>query len=182
MKPTRILLLIFILSIFLKDAIAQNLFFENRIPHQMLGGIGGGFLGGAAGGLTGKLLTGDNPEGFEDIANVVMGVLVGYTVGNGLGVYYMGNTASEKGNLGWTLVGSTLGLVAGVGIGANMGEALLPFAATSVLVGSMVGYNLTRTSAVAFLSPATRSNTAMNTIRTPMDIPQPHVSLVRIRF
>ena len=74
----------------------------------MLGGIGGGFLGGAAGGLTGKLLTGDNPEGFEDIANVVMGVLVGYTVGNGLGVYYMGNTASEKGIVGWTLVGSTL--------------------------------------------------------------------------
>jgi hypothetical protein len=111
-----------------------------------------------------------------------VGVMVGYTVGNGLGVYYMGNTATEKGSLGWTLVGSTVGLVVGVGLGANMGEALLPFAATSVLVGSMVGYNLTRTTSVAFLSPATRSDTAMNTIRTPMDIPHPMVSLVRIRF
>ncbi len=182
MKTTRILLLLFILSFFFKDAVAQNLFFDNRIPHQMLGGVGGGILGGAAGGLAGKLMTGDNPEGFEDIANVVMGVLMGYTVGNGLGVYFMGNTATEKGSIGWTLAGSTLGLVAGVGIGANMGEALLPFAATSVLVGSMVGYNLTRKSAVAFLSPATRSNTAMSTIRTPLDIPQSNVSLLRIRL
>jgi uncharacterized protein YcfJ len=182
MKYTLILLLLFILSFSFKDSVAQNLLVDHRIPHQVLGGVGGGLLGGAAGGLTGKLLTGDNPEGFEDIANVVLGVFVGYTVGNGLGVYYMGNTATEKGSLGWTLVGSTVGLVVGVGLGANMGEALLPVAATYVLVGSMAGYNLTRTSAVAFLSPATRSHTATNTIRTPLDIPQHHVSLVRIRF
>ncbi len=161
---------------------SQSMIVENRIPHQVLGGVGGGLLGGAIGGLTGKLLTGDNPEGFEDIANVVLGVFVGYTVGNGLGVYYMGNTATEKGSLGWTLVGSTVGLVVGVGLGANMGEALLPVAATSVLVGSMAGYNLTRTSAVAFLSPATRSHTAMSTIRTPLDIPQPNLTWIRIGF
>lgn len=155
---------------------------QHRIGYQLLGGVGGGFLGGAAGGLAGKLMTGDDPEGFEDIANVVVGVMLGYTIGNGVGVYAMGNTTTERGSLGFTLLGSTVGLVVGVGLGANMGDALLPVAATSVMVGSMVGYNLTRKSSVAFLSPATRMHPSMSSIRTPLDIPEPSLTWVRIGF
>lgn len=178
----RISLLLFILLVSLNDASAQFSVVGNRIPYQVLGGVGGGLLGGAAGGLTGKLLTGDNPQGFEDVANVVLGVFVGYTVGNGVGVHFMGNTATEKGSLGWTLVGSTAGLVVGVGLGANMGEALLPVAAASVMIGSMVGYNLTRKTSVAFLQPASKCIGEQASIRTPMDIPEPSLTWVRIGF
>lgn len=150
----RIYLFLFIMSVSFHELSAQQPLIDQRIPHQLLGGLGGGLLGGAAGGILGRLQAGENPQGFEDIAGVVVGVMVGYTVGNGVGVYVMGNTASEKGSLGWTMVGSTLGLVAGVGIGANMGEALVPFAASSVMIGSLVGYNMTRTSAITFLRPS----------------------------
>lgn len=178
----RISLLLLSLILLFTDVEAQFSITGNRIPQQIIGGVASGAIGGVAGGLTGRLLVGKDDTGWEALGAVVAGTFIGYTVGNGYGVYRFGNTASDKGSLGWTMVGSAAGLVAGVGFGANMGEALLPFAATSVLVGSMVGYNLTRTTSVAFLSPATRSDTAMNTIRTSMDIPQPSVSLVRIRF
>jgi len=161
---------------------SQSLMMDNRIPHQIFGGVGGGILGGVAGGLTGKLLAGNNSDGFNDIASVVVGVLAGFTIGNGMGVYYMGNFDSEKGSLGWTLTGSATGLVIGVGVGANMGEALLPVVAASVTIGSMLGYNLTRRSSVAFLQPATRWNGAVASIRTQMAIPETSVALVRIHL
>lgn len=161
---------------------AQSMMVENRIPQQVLGGVVGGVLGGAAGGLTGRLMAGNNPEGFQDVAGVVVGVMVGFTIGNGAGVYYMGNTPDAQGRLWATMLGSTVGLVVGVGVGANMGEALLPVAATSVMLGSMVGYNLTRRSVVAFLQPATKKNVAEASIRTPMSIPDANVALVQIRW
>ncbi len=147
--------LFFIVLVFnFTDVEAQFSITGNRIPQQIVGGVAGGAIGGVAGGLTGRLLVGKDDTGWEALGAVVAGSFIGYTVGNGYGVYRFGNTTSDKGSLGWTMVGSTVGLVAGVGLGANMGEALLPFAATSVLVGSMVGYNLTRTTAVTFLRPS----------------------------
>jgi hypothetical protein len=178
----RILLLLLFLSAHFNDTAAQFSIMGNRIPHQVLGGVGGGLVGGAAGGILGRLQAGENPQGFEDIAGVVVGAMVGYTIGNGVGVYLMGNSATEKGSLGWTLAGSATGLVIGVGLGANMGEALVPFAAASVMVGSMAGYNLTRKSAVAFLQPASRSIGEQASIRTPLDIPKPSLTWVRIGF
>lgn len=178
----RISLFIIALFVLSSTASAQFSVVGNRIPQQLLGGAVGGAIGGVAGGLTGRILVGQDDTGWEALGAVVAGTFVGYTVGNGYGVYRFGNSATEKGSLGWTLVGSTVGLVAGVGLGANMGEALLPFAASSVMVGSMVGYNLTRTSSVAFLSPATQTSSSMSPIRTPMDIPQTRLSLVRVRF
>jgi hypothetical protein len=157
----RISLLLFALFLLFTDVEAQFSINGNRIPQQIIGGVAGGAIGGVAGGLTGRLLVGKDDTGWEALGAVVAGTFIGYTVGNGYGVYRFGNSATEKGSLAWTLVGSTVGLVAGVGIGADMGEALLPFAATSVLVGSMVGYNLTRTTSVAFLQPSTTSGLAL---------------------
>jgi hypothetical protein len=157
----RISLLLFVLFILTTDIEAQFSISGNRIPQQIIGGIAGGAIGGIAGGLTGGLIVGKDETGWEALGAVVAGTFIGYTVGNGYGVYRFGNTASDKGSLGWTMVGSAAGLVAGVGFGANMGEALLPFAATSVMVGSMVGYNLTRTTSVAFLQPSTTSGLAL---------------------
>lgn len=99
---------------------------------------------------------------------MVGGTFLGFTIGNGFGVHGYGNTATEKDSLGFTLLGSAAGLVVGVGVGANMGEALLPVVATSVTNGSMLGYNMTRRSTVEFLEPATRSNATSTTIRTSM--------------
>lgn len=155
---------------------------ENRIPQQVLGGVVGGAVGGLAGGLTGRVLASGNSEGFNDIASVVVGVLTGFSIGNGAGVYYMGNTPDAQGRLWATMLGSTAGLVVGVGVGANMGEALIPVVATSVTIGSMVGYNLTRRSSVAFLQPATRLNSTIASFRTPLDIPEPSLTLMRIRL
>ncbi len=161
---------------------SQSMMAENRIPQQVLGGVVGGAVGGLAGGLTGRMLAGDNSEGFNDIASVVVGVLAGFSIGNGAGVYYMGNTSDAQGRLWATMLGSTVGLVVGVGVGANMGEALLPVVATSVTIGSMVGYNLTRRSVVAYFQPATPSNTQTASIRTPMTVPEASVALIRIRI
>ncbi len=179
---TKSILLFFLFLFTIDNAYSQSKLQQNRIPQQVLGGVVGGALGGLAGGLTGRLLVGDNPEGFNDIAGVVMGALVGFTIGNGGGVYYMGNTPDAQGRLWATLLGSTAGLVVGVGVGANMGEALLPVVATSVTIGSMVGYNLTRRSTVAFLQPATRSNSVSASIRTPMTVPDASVAIVRLGF
>lgn len=158
MRISLFLIALFVLS---STATAQFSVVGNRIPQQLLGGAVGGAIGGVAGGLTGRILVGQDDTGWEALGAVVAGTFIGYTVGNGYGVYRFGNTATDKGSLGWTLVGSAAGLVAGVGLGANMGEALLPFAASSVMVGSMVGYNLTRTTSVAFLQPSTTSGLAL---------------------
>lgn len=178
----RKLLLLFFLHTLVGGASAQFSITGNRIPHQVIGGVAIGALGGVAGGLSGRLLVADDPTGWEALGAVVAGSFIGYTVGNGYGVYWFGNTETEKGSLAWTLVGSATGLFAGVGLGANHGEALLPIAATSVLIGSMVGYNLTRKSEIAFLRPATGTSQPPRSMRPPSVIPEAPLALVRIRF
>jgi hypothetical protein len=179
-----ILLLLFFLCSY-ESAISQSIIVENRMPQQVLGGVVGGALGGFAGGVASLLAVeafATNDTGWEALGYVVGGVLVGFTVGNGIGVYDCGNTSTEKGSLGITLLGSAVGLVVGVGVGSNMGEALLPVVATSVTLGSMLGYNMTRRSTVAFLQPATRSNHDSTSIRTPLTVPEASVALIRIRL
>lgn len=98
---------------------------------------------------------------FSVVGNRIPQQLLGGAVGGAIGGVAGGLTGRilvGQDDTGWEALGA---VVAGVGLGANMGEALLPFAATSVMVGSMVGYNLTRTSSMAFLQPSTTSGLAL---------------------
>lgn len=178
----RTYLFILTLIVIQQDVMAQLSMSENRIPQQIVGGVLVGLGGAALGGVTGRILAGQDDTGWEALGAVLAGAFIGYTAGNGYGVYRFGNTASKKGSLGFTLLGSASGLVGGVMIGANMGEALLPVVATSVTLGSMLGYNMTRKSVIAFLQPATSTPSDHMSIRTPLDVPESSVALIRIQF
>jgi hypothetical protein len=126
---------------------------DRRIPHQILGGTVVGAFGGLVGGGVGSLLTQTDDTGWNRLAAVLGGSVIGFTLGNGAGVYHFGNTEVAKGSLAWTWAGSVSGLALGLGLGSKSPDLLLPVLASSVTIGSMVGYNLTRTSTLTVLRP-----------------------------
>jgi hypothetical protein len=135
---------------------------DHRIPHQILGGTVVGAFGGLVGGGVGSLMTITDQTGWSRLGAVLAGSTIGFTLGNGAGVYHFGNTERAKGNLAWTWAGSATGLVMGVGLGSTAPDLLLPVLASSVTLGSMLGYNLTRKSTFTVLRP---SATGMTFIR-----------------
>lgn len=141
-----------------------------------------GFGGAAAGGVAGRLLVGKDETGWEALGAVVAGTFIGYTIGNGYGVYRFGNTASHEGRLGITWLGSATGLVAGVMIGANLGEALIPVTALTVMAGSMIGYNMTRSATISVLGSVSPNMNTVSIIRTPRPPVSLHVSLLTVAF
>jgi hypothetical protein len=97
-----------------------------RVGGCLATGIGaGGILGGAAG-IIGYGVFHD--EGHQDdIAGVqgfIAGGIIGYTIGNSLGVHWFGQRGEVAGSYRATLIGSVLGLLAG-GAGLYVSERVI---------------------------------------------------------
>lgn len=151
----RIFLLLLLIPILTAPSIrAQVSAGDRRIPHQILGGTVVGAFGGLVGGGVGSMLTLTDDTGWSRLAAVLGGSAIGFTLGNGAGVYHFGNTEVAKGSLAWTWVGSASGLALGLGLGSKSPDLLLPVLASSITLGSMVGYNLTRTSTLTVMRPS----------------------------
>jgi len=109
-------------------------------------GIGGGFLGA----VIGVGLTKDSCQGqdFCGLGGAIVGGYIGATLAPPLVVYAVGAYGDQTGSLaatyGGALLGGALGLAAGIGIGQKNGALGFAVAMAGPVVGSTVGFNLTR--------------------------------------
>jgi len=102
------------------------------------GGIGGAFLG------AGLELAGGCHSEFCGLGGAIIGGVVGVTFVTPVGVYLVGSADGQTGSLGATIGGSALGALLGIAAVAGSGEAALPALVIAPLVGSMIGFNATR--------------------------------------
>jgi hypothetical protein len=101
------------------------------VTQQALVGFGGFTLGALAGAAVGSAMAPGN-DGFEDLAGVIFGMIIGGTVGSSVLVYRYSNGKGYESNYGATLLGSVAGLFGG------------PLLWVTVPMGSAIGYNVAR--------------------------------------
>ena len=115
---------------------------------QTLGGVGGAAAGALSGGLLAAALTNKNTDGFAALGGVILGFVVGGSLGTGVGVWAAGDLDGGNGGLGWSLLGGTLGTIGGFAIGGSLNQGAdtvwMPFTGALVLGigGAMVGYHV----------------------------------------
>lgn len=119
------------------------------------GGLGGGFLGYSL-----ETAGGCNSE-FCGLGGAVIGAFLGGTLAAPLGVYLIGTYGNETGSLGAAYAGSLLGGLAGIAIvaAADEEDLILPVMITMPVVGSMIGFNLTRRYKNVRVTPVAQSGT-----------------------
>ena len=105
-----------------------------RVIGQGLTGTGIGIVMAVIGGSVGHSLAGKKSQSGEEY----LGAFLGYTVGNALGIYWIGNTKELHGSFGVTLLGSTIGVVVG-GLGVGV---VGPFALLLPGVGGIIAFYL----------------------------------------
>ena len=101
------------------------------VTQQAFVGFGGFSVGALAGGALGAAVA-PGRDGWDDLAAVLMGVIVGGTVGSSVSVYRFSNGKGYQSSYGATLLGSVAGLFGG------------PLLWITVPMGSAIGYNVAR--------------------------------------
>jgi len=102
------------------------------VSQQALVGFAGFTIGALAGAAVGSAMAPSDGGGFEDLAGVLMGVIIGGTVGSSVTVYRFSNGKGYRSSYATTLLGSVAGLFGG------------PLLWVTVPIGSTVGYNVAR--------------------------------------
>jgi hypothetical protein len=103
------------------------------------GGIGGAYLGFGL-----EISSGCDGE-FCGLGGAVLGGVAGLTFVTPIGVYLVGSSEGQTGSFAATLGGSALGTLAGiVAVAAADSEAGVAMLFAGPVVGSMIGFNLTR--------------------------------------
>jgi hypothetical protein len=102
------------------------------------GGIGGGYIG-----MSLELANGCNGE-FCGLGGAVLGGLTGLTLAAPVGVYLAGSHGGQTASFGATLGGSVLGSLAGIAATAATEGKGAPMLLIGPVVGSMIGFNVTR--------------------------------------
>ena len=105
--------------------------------------IGGG-VGGAYIGMSLEVSNGCHNE-LCGLGGLLVGGAAGLMFVTPVGVYLAGSAGDETGSLGATVGGSVLGSLAGAGLAAGIGgDAVAPLLVAGPVIGSMIGFNLTR--------------------------------------
>jgi len=130
-----------------KSQVDSPLYVQKNVIHpktlkvigQGLGGTALGILGAVGGGYVGYFISGKEHSNSPDItAPELIGGVLGYSLGSSLAVYWIGNSKDVKGSFGYTLLGSTIGTVAG-GLGIWV---IGPFALLLPSVGGIIAFYL----------------------------------------
>jgi hypothetical protein len=101
------------------------------VTQQAFVGFAGFSVGALAGGAVGAAMA-PGQDGWDDLAGVLMGIIIGGTAGSSIAVYRFSNGKGYESNYGATLLGSVAGLFGG------------PLLWVTVPMGSTIGYNLAR--------------------------------------
>jgi hypothetical protein len=125
---------------------------SNRILFELLAGAGTGAVAGVAGIFTGALLAGFDCADLECVLPILGSMSVGILVGTPLGVYGAGRAMDGRGKYWASLVGTTLGSLAGLtlAVGASsIGSDALTILSliAGPLIGAVLGYELSHSSA-----------------------------------
>lgn len=109
-----------------------------------LTGAGGVLVGGAAGYAL-EMSSGCGGE-FCGLGGMVIGGWLGMVMTVPVGVYLVGSAGEQTGSLGATYAGSLLGGLVGVGLAALAHDApvSIPLVVVAPIVGSVLGFNLSR--------------------------------------
>mgnify|MGYP006289347149 CR=1 FL=1 len=115
-----------------------------RIGGEFVTGVGSGIIIGGGSGFLGYSIAMANgaPVEFGSIAYFGLGFIIGYPIGNTIGVYLIGNIGDETGDFWNTLFGSIIGSVGGVFLRMS-GSTFLPYMILAPL-GATIGFNLSR--------------------------------------
>ncbi|GAB5519746.1 MAG: hypothetical protein RhofKO_19970 [Rhodothermales bacterium] len=154
---------------------AQPLPKQNRWPLQLGLGAAVGLAGGGLGGLVGAGLTRNDNDPWSELGGVIIGGVLGYTVGVTLGVKYAGDTDLVKGNGLITYGASIAGLFVGGGlvglVSDDGGLGIVVFVASSVGT-TMLGHFLSRKYVV---QPSQRERAQLHILRpTVLIVPNEH--------
>jgi hypothetical protein len=101
------------------------------VTQQAFVGLAGFSVGALAGGAVGAAMA-PGEDGWDDLAGVLMGMIIGGTFGSSVAVYRFSNGKGYQSSYAATLVGSWMGLVGG------------PLLFVTVPMGSTIGYNVAR--------------------------------------
>ena len=115
-----------------------------RISGELVAGVGAGYVAGIGLGVTGVTLAfaAGAPAEFSTMGYGFLGFIIGYPIGNTIGVYLIGNLGDETGEFWNTLLGSIIGGIGGFYFIATTTE-YLPYIVLSP-IGATIGFNLSR--------------------------------------
>lgn len=117
----------------------------DRVAVEFIAGEVGGLLTGLGCGLIGYLI--DPSEGeYAGFRGFAYGAFIGFPIGSAYGVYVVGTGGKETGSYPATLLGCTIGVLAGVGIVSIFEEFDGAYAVPFLLpvIGGIIGFNQTR--------------------------------------
>jgi hypothetical protein len=125
---------------------------SERIVGEIGVGTGCGILAGGIGFAIGAAITPAGEGQFGDLEKLAgggIGFLIGYPLGNSIGVYLVGNSGNETGSFGTTLLGSMAGMVAAMLPIIIFQDDLpgwvgLPALFGFPIAGGVIGFNMTR--------------------------------------
>ena len=110
------------------------------IIFQAIAGGGIGALAALIGSELGNGLFNDRHRGLAPSDEFMYGFFIGYTLGNVLGVYWIGKMEEVKGSFGYTLFGSIAGMAIGICLTGQKGSAIPIFILPGV--GSIIAFYL----------------------------------------
>jgi hypothetical protein len=151
-----------------------------KIACEIGAGAGCGILAGALGFLIGAAVTPAGEGQFGELNKVGgggIGFIIGYPLGNSIGIYLVGNRDSETGSFGTTLLGSMLGMVAATALSPVMFQddfprwIALPVFFSLPITGGIIGFSMTR----SYRSPLDSGTAFLNIRNGHMRIASPAI-------
>ncbi|MCK9425488.1 MAG: hypothetical protein M0Q21_05555 [Ignavibacteriaceae bacterium] len=107
---------------------------------QAIAGGGIGTLAALIGSELGDELFNDRHRGLAPSDEFMLGFFIGYSLGNALGVYWIGNMEEVQGSFGYTLFGSIAGMAIGISLTGQKGSAIPIFILPGV--GGIIAFYL----------------------------------------
>ncbi len=99
-------------------------------------GVGTAYIGGI---IASRFISDKHGYSFFS-TGTIYGTLFGYTLGNAIGIYWIGNTEELHGSFGFTLLGSCIGMAAGFYLTTWLTESIAPLFILSCAGGILAFY------------------------------------------
>lgn len=121
---------------------------RDAVFFEFLAGTVGGYAGAAVGAIALSWAFSTGATGWDALARTILGAFLGFAggtiVGSSLGVIAGGSLMGVDGNMGLTFLGAAAGtgVMFGIGIGLQIPEAILPLAPPVAAAAATAGFNV----------------------------------------
>ncbi|MCK9211299.1 MAG: hypothetical protein M0P61_10730 [Ignavibacteriaceae bacterium] len=118
-----------------KQSLSQTRILSQALIGSAIG-IGTAYIGGI---IASRFISDKHGYSFFS-TGTIYGTLLGYTLGNAIGIYWIGNTDELHGSFGFTLLGSCIGMAAGFYLTTGLTESIAPLLILPGVVGIIAFY------------------------------------------